>query len=1077
MDNRTIMDIPVIGSNATVLVKLTPGIQTSGVNNWLGLHSNSGNSDYNINGNVGGNEWSVDGVPNNGGGRQVAYMPHADSVQEFKVETSNFDASIGHTTGAGVTMMTRAGTNALHGVGTFEHWQQRWNGSSFFVKQQYYRNIAQAEASGDQALAERLRAQDKQTSGHESNWSANFGGPVVIPKVYNGRDRLFFFFSYNGYKDIRAEEPTNINRTVPTLANREGDFSQLLQVDASRYQIYDPLSVRADPARPTHYIRDPIPGNILPKNRIVNPVLAAYTKIYPNPNNDPTSSKLEPTRNYLAVGTPLNFEYRALANRVDYQHSERHRMFGRWSWNDYIEDRSDWTYETARGLHASGLYRKNRGATVDWVYTAGPSTVLDFAVAANEWQGGNKQIDPFHYKPSDVGFPTYMDAKGGDMVMLPTMTISGYETISRAYPTITRYRMLTGKADVSHVKGNHSLRSGIDIRQHFRIGGGGGNTSGSYTFNNAYTRRNDDSYTPAGDLGHSWAAFMMGIPSAMSVASADTFATHSPYYAWFVQDNWRFTPRLTFNLGFRLEYEQGATERYNRALGAFDATATLPITAAAQTAYAASPIPELAAQSFVVKGGSTYAGVNGADRRLWNSSLMPLPRFGVSYQLSPKTVLRGGYGLFFDTLNVLNEGPDQTGFSRTTSTTLTNDFGVNWLVGNLRAGVSPLADPFPVRADGTRFDAPVQSNLGLMAKVGRGSWSFTDYDRKHARQQRWRIGLQRQLSGSMVVEAAYVGTFSDQVQVSQTLSYLPEQYWADGLVRNDAVASNLNSNVTNPFYIGNFADLKNTAPLIYQDMSTNSFFTSRTIAKNKLLRAYPQMNGLVNATTPQGKVRTDELQINFERRFAKGLSANFGYTKLRSNSYTFRQEFDATPTWRGTYNGRPDRVVATAVYQFPFGKGRPLLRSGWGSRILGGFQVAVTYEYQPGALLTWSNYFYYGDTSNILSVDRDLDHWFNTSGFERTAAKGPNSFHKRIFPEYIDGLRADMTNQWNANLQREFKVLERFAVQLRFDAINVQNRSQFAGPNQNPYSTDFGRITSQSAALNRLLQLHARIKF
>src|SRR5574340_61836 len=595
MDNRTLMDIPVIGSNATVLAKLTPGIQPSGINNWLGLHSNQGNSDYFVAGNVGGNEWAVDGVPNNGGNRRVAYMPHTDSVQEFKVETSNFDAAIGHTTGAGVTMMTRAGTNSLHGVGTLEHWQQRWNGSSFFVKQNYYRQINVAEAKGDKALADQLRAQDKQTSGHETNWSLNLGGPVVLPKIYNGRNRLFFFFSYNAYKDIRSEEPTNINRTVPTLANRQGDFSQLLKVDAVRYQIYDPLSVRPDPARPTHYIRDAFAGNILPASRMANPVYAAYTKIYPNPNNDPPAANLEPTRNYLAVATPLNFEYRALANRMDYQHSERHRMFGRWSWNDYIEDRNDWTYETARGLHSSGLYRMNRGATVDWVYTAGPATVFDFAVAANEYKDGNKQIDPFHFKPSDVGFPAYMDAKAGALPMLPQMTISGYQAISRAYPTITAYRMLTGKVGVSHVRGIHTVRGSFDVRQHFRAGGGGGNTSGAYTFNNTYTRRNDDTFTPAGDLGLRWAAFMLGVPSAVSVANNDTFATHSPYYAWYVQDNWRLTPKLTLNLGLRLEYELGATERFNRALAWFDPTAKLPITDAAQAAYTASAVAELPA--------------------------------------------------------------------------------------------------------------------------------------------------------------------------------------------------------------------------------------------------------------------------------------------------------------------------------------------------------------------------------------------------------------------------------------------------------------------------------------------------
>jgi hypothetical protein len=1077
MDNRTLMNIPVIGSNAMVLVKFTPGIQTGGVNNWLGLHSNIGNSDYSVGGNVGGNEWSIDGVPNDGPSRRTAYMPHADQVMEFKVETSNFDASIGHTTGVGVAMMTKAGTNGLHGSITEEHWQQRWNGTPFFVKQLYYRNIAAADAKGDTALAAQLRAQDKQPSGHEHNYAGAVGGPVILPKIYNGKDRLFFFFNYNGFKDIRSEEPNNINRTLPTLANRRGDFSQLLSVDATRYQIYDPLSVRPDAARAGHFIRDPIAGNILPASRMNNPTYNAYLKLLPTPNNDPSNPRLEPLNNYVAVATPLNFQYEAYANRVDYQHSLKHRFFGRWSWNDYIEDRGDWTYETARGLNTSGLSRHNIGATVDWVYTVGPSTVLDFAVAGNEFRDGNKLTVPFNYKPSDVGLPAYMDAKAGDQHILPTMNFSGYNSLGRTVPTFIRYRILTAKADASHVRGNHSLRGGFDERQHFRTGGGGGNTSGTFGFSNLYTRRNDDTFTPAGNLGLSWAAFMMGIPDSMSIATNDNYATHTPYYAWYVQDNWRLTPKLSINLGLRMEYEQGATERYNRAIGYFDATAKLPITNAAQAAYAAAPVPELAASNFAVAGGSTYPGVNGAGRELWKSAVMWLPRVAVAYQIDSKTVLRGGYGLFYDTLNVLNETPDQTGFSRTTSTTLTNDFGVNWLAGDPRNGISPLADPFPVRRDGTRFDAPTRSDLGFMARAGRG-WSFIDYNREHARQQRWRLGVQRQITTNMVVEVAYAGSYSDRVSINQTLSALPERFWADGVARNDAIANNFDANVANPFNLRNFSDLANSSPLVYQDMSTQGFFTSSTIRKSQLLRPFPQMNGLINTASSLGRVRTDELQVHLDRRFSRGLTASFGYTRIRDRvSDFFFNEFDAGPSERESNSIRPHRIVGTVVYELPLGKGRPFAQSGWMNHLFGGFQIAATYEFQPGPLVDFGNLFYYGKLEDITAGTRTLERWFNTTGFERTAAKGPAAYHRRVFPTRIDNLRSDMTNQWNVNLQREFRIRERATLQVRFDAINLQNRSQFDTPSVNPFSTDFGRITQQSAALNRLLQVHGRVRF
>ncbi|MGH9718649.1 MAG: TonB-dependent receptor domain-containing protein [Bryobacteraceae bacterium] len=1076
MDNRTLMNIPVIGSNATVLVKLTPGIQTSGVNNWLGLHSNIGNSDYSTAGNVGGNEWAIDGVPNDGPSRRTAYMPHADTVQEFKVETSNFDASIGHTTGASVFMMTKAGMNSLHGTVTEEHWQQRWNGTPFFVKQLYYRNIAAAEASGNTALAQKLRSEDKQPSGHEHNYAATIGGPIVLPKIYNGKNKLFFFFSYNGFKDIRSEEPTAINRTIPTLANRRGDFSQLLSVDARRYQIHDPLSVRPDPARPGNFIRDPFAGNILPPSRTVNPAYNSYVKLLPNPNSDPADPRREPVNNYVAVATPLNFKYDALANRVDYHHSASHRFFGRWSWNDYNEDRGDWTYESARGLHTSGLSRWNVGATVDWVWTVSPSTVLDFAVAGNDFRDGNKITAPFQFKPSDVGLPAYLDTRG-DQPILPQMNFSGYQTVGRGVPAFIHYRILTGKADLSHVRGKHSVRAGFDSRQHFRTGGGGGNSSGVFSFSNAYTRRNDDTFTPAGDLGLSWAAFMMGLPDGISIATNDTYATHTPYQAGYVQDNWRLTPRLTLNLGLRLEYENGATERYNRVIGDFDAAAKLPITDAAQAAYARSPVPELAASSFSVLGGSLYPGVGGVSRRLWDSALMWLPRAAAAYQLNTRTVLRGGYGLFYDTLNVLNEGPDQTGFSRSTNTVLTTDFGVNWRAGNPQNGISPLTDPFPVREDGTRFDVPVRGGLGLMARAGRG-WSFLDFHREHARQQRWRVSLQRQFGTHMVIDVAYAGSRSDRVRIARSLSPLPERFWAGGQVRNDTVANNLNSNVANPFNIRNFAALQSSQPLIYQDMATQGFFTSTTIRKSSLLRPFPQMNVLTNSAASDGEVKTHELQITVERRFSRGMSFNAGYTRLhiRAADY-FHDEFDAAPAWRDSNNTRPHRLVGTAVYELPFGKGRAWAREGVMNHLLGGFQLSATYEWQPGPLLDFGNLFYNGDLEDITKGTRTLSRWFNTDGFERTAARGPAAFHRRVFPTRIDGLRSDMTNQWNTSLQREFRIKERVGLQLRLDAINLQNRSQMNPPERNPFSTNFGVITTQSAALNRLLQVHGRLQW
>jgi hypothetical protein len=1076
VDTRTVMDLPTIANNTMVLVKLTPGIQTSGVNDYLGPHSNVGASDYSVAGNVGGNEWSIDGVPNNGAGRRSAYLPVADTVQEMKVETSGFDASMGHSSGANIAMMTKAGTNQFHGSLTEQHWQQRWHGTPFFTKQLYYRNIAAAEAAGDKAKADELRSQDKQASGRSNNYTGTVGGPVWIPKVFDGRNRLFYFFSYQGNKDSVADLPSRYNNTIPTMDDRTGNFSRHLGVNAGLYQLHDPLSVRPDPARPTHFIRDPIPGNIVPKGRMINPAYEWYKNVLPTPNND-IDPKREPLNNYLSTAAPLIRDYKAYSNRFDYQLSDKHRFFARWSFNDWINDADNWTFQTLNGLQSLRQTRTNLGGTVDWVYAITSATILDVAVAANNYWEGNRPDVAQSYKPSDVGLPAYIDEKADTQTIVPVMNFSGYRTIGRTYPTTTFFRTMSGKADLSHIRGHHSLRMGFDYRGQHRTANAGGNTSGTFNFSNHFTRRNDDTITPAGSIAHSWAAFLMGLPDSMTIATNDSYAMFNPYYSWYVQDNWRLAPKLSLNIGLRMEYERGPTERFSRTIGYFDPKATLPITTLAQAAYARSPIPEKPPSTFSVLGGSIYPGSMGAPRNLWRNELMWLPRFAAAYQANSQTVIRVGYGAFFDTLNVLNDGPDQTGYSRTTSTQITNDFGMTWLAGDPRKGVSPLNDPFPVRQDGTRFDAPTRETLGLMARAGRG-WTFDPYEMRHARQQRWRAGIQRQIGQSMIIDAAYAGSYSDRVPVSRSLSPLPEQFWARGLVRDNNIANNMNANVTNPFQLANFASLKISDPVVYQDMTTQSFYTSATIRKNQLLRDFPQMNGITTSAVPSGAVRTHALELQFQRRFSEGFNLSASYTFMHARtSDLYLNEFDASPAWRESNAARPHRFIAAGIYEFPFGKGRRYLQSGFMSHVAGGFQSAASFEWQPGPVIDWGNLFYYGDLEAINTGTRTLDRWFNTANFETVSTRTPAAYHRRVFPTRIDDLRAHSTNQWNVNLQREFRITEQIRFQIRVDALNIQNRTQFAGPNVNPVSTDFARITSQTNTRNRFLQLQVRLRF
>ncbi len=1093
IDNKTVMELPVMGNSAMLLVKNSPGIQSGGVNNYLALHSNAGGSDYSVGGNIGGNSWTLDGSPNQGPGRRTAYLPYTDAISEFKVETNNYDAAIGQTSGAAITMISKSGSNEFHGTATWQHWQQRWQGTPFFVKQNYFRSINAAEAAGNRALADRIRNTDKQPTGRSNNWGASGGGPVIIPKIYDGRNKLFWFFTYNAFKDVKVEDSSAFNRTVPTLNAREGNFSDMPSLpNGQRFILHDPITISRDPARPNNFIRQAFPNNVIPRSRFANPAFDKIMALYPKPNA--TVPGLDPVNNYLANQTPYNWDYSAYSNRVDYNLSDKWRMYGRWSWNNFgPEDRGDWTYETARGLNLNGLLRNNVGGNFDVVYSKSATTIFNFNLASNQFKEGNVQPLARTFKPSDLGLPAYMDQKAGDQALLPLMNLNGYSQISPGgLPVFTRTRSINAKLEATHIRGKHTFRAAFDKRNYFRTGGGGGNTSGNFTFNDAFTRRHDDGLFPSANLVHSMAAFILGIPNGISVATNDDFATHTPYWGTFVQDSWRLTKRLTLNLGVRFEWEGGATERYNRMIAGFDPNATLPITEAVQAAYARNPIPELPASSFKVLGGSTYPGVGGNPRNAFKNELMWMPRIGVAYLLNDKTVIRGGYGIFFDTLNVMNFGPDQFGFSRGTSTIITNNFGQTWnFPGNANPanGNSPLRDPFPVREDGTRFDIPTRDALGVMARAGR-NYDYTPFSIPHARQQRFSFGVQRQIGGTMQLNVMYQGSYSDRVSlsgdnVSRRESFLPERYWADGLTRNDANANNLNANVPNPFFIGNL-DRSRFDPLVWQDMSNNGFFTANIIRKHQLLRAFPQNsggNGLRNYGDAGSYTRAHELQISFDKRFSKGWNMNFGYTAMRlTEADFFFNEFESDRRERPSNDGRPHRIVASSIYELPFGKGRKFLSNINRplNYVLGGWQTAVTWELQPGPLLDWGgNVFFRGnDTANIKDVNRTFDTWFNTANFERNSALGPNSFHRRQFPTRIPGLRGDHTNQWNANVSKNIPVTERVNMQLRFDALNVINRSQMANANTDPYSgTNFGRVLAQTSATNRWLQVQARLTF
>lgn len=540
LTTREVMDMPVLTNNANLLARLVPGVVNQGTTQYLTQGMVGGGSGFFAPLNLGQNEWTIDGAPNLGSGGS-AFMPFTDQISEFKVDTTSFDAAVGHSIGLNIAFSLKSGTNQLHGSATEQYWNTHFNAAPFFVKQAYFRGIAAARAAGDNARADFLASQPMQPGGHANDYGFTLGGPVYIPKVVDGRNKLFWFFSYSGNKTRQPARSSEITNTVPTMLERGGNFSDLLAINP-KYQIYDPLSVAADPARAGHYIRTPLPGNIIPTSRILAPkIFNWYTSRLPQPNNSPASASAEPFNNFLALGQADNVDYTGMAGRADYNATARHRFSFSWNWSHFIENAQDWTYGTETGMQDWDNIRTARGGILNWTFSKNATTVINASLSANQWYNVQTTRGVRKYKPGDIGFPAYMDqycqALSGCAV--PLITLNGYTSayggnnlqIGRSLSGDVRQRSQNFKTSISHIIGSHTIQGGIDFRQAFQTNpGGSGNPMGSFGFDSSYLQKNDDGLTAAGSLGLSYAAFMLGIPTTMTIDNPANYALFNPYY-------------------------------------------------------------------------------------------------------------------------------------------------------------------------------------------------------------------------------------------------------------------------------------------------------------------------------------------------------------------------------------------------------------------------------------------------------------------------------------------------------------------------------------------------------------------
>ena len=1039
IDRRQITELPLPYGNPFMLTTLAPGVVFTGANMLqIRPYDNSVTANIRVDGAPGGSEFAIDGAPNTATtrgvqkGAVVAYVPPAEAVQEFKMETSSFDARQGHAPGAAVNVTIKSGTNQLHGSGWEFTRPSALVANDFFLR----------------------RAGQTPTALSVNRFGGTVGGPVFLPKLYNGRNRTFFFFAY---ENMMSDQPNGSIQTVPTAANRQGDFSSLL---AQNILIYDPNSAVA--ASGGRIQRTPFAGNVIPGNRL-SPIAQNVLKYYPLPN---AAGDQQGSNNFISNNEAID-RFNSQIARVDHTFNEKNRFFARLQRNFRNSPSTGWEGGDINGLNPTqGLgYRGNQGLALDHVFLASPNDLIDISAGITRYYVGDGRMAA-GFDPSSLGFPASTKALFGGFQYFPSFAPSGYGTVGASGGDFQADNTFFIQGAYTKTKGKHSLNAGYDIRAYRENTLPTNSPAGSYSFANTYTKGPLDNATGA-PVGQSLASFLLGLPTGGSIDRVATSANQALFQAIYLHDDFKVSRRLTLNLGLRYEVESPTTDRYNRNSRGFDMTTPNPIDAAARAAYAAKPDPSVPVTAFHVPGGVLFA--DSSHRGFWDTrAALVQPRTGAAFQIDSKTVVRGGWGLYMIPFGV--DGVNQPGYSQTTSIVPTLNSGLGF--------VASLANPFP-----SGVTEPTGASGGLSTFLGQ-SVSFTPLNRQTGIVQRWQFGIQRQLPGRWVVEAAYAGTRGYDMTIATNLNTVPRQYLSASPVRDATVINFLTGTIPNPM-----AGLLGTTSL-----------TGATVARSQILLPFPQFSS-VNSERYDGGTRYNGLEIRANRRFRSGFTLNMSYGRSRlMERLSLLNPTDVSPENRVSGEDRPNRFQINGIWEVPFGKGRKF-GSGWNrlvDGVFGGWQLTGVYVIQSGRPIGVGNLYFTGDPNKVVAnydknnIDKPI---FDLSGFyfqdaavqtngvvdpakQRADQRISLSNNIRTLPSMFPNFRGDRVRGIDASLIKNLHITERLRAQIRGEAINALNQVQFNNPGVSPTSASFGLI-SASSQLNppRTIQLGFKLAF
>jgi hypothetical protein len=1005
-----------------------------------------------------GNNYTLDGVPITDINNRAVANPTIEALDDVKVQVHTYDAEMGRTGGGVFNTTLKSGTNNFHGTAFFQT-RPVWGAANNYFSQKAF------EANGDPKNAKPDTVYYLPGGG--------VGGPIK-------KDRTFFWFASENYHDLSTR---NISVIFPTAAERTGDFSALTNTSGQRVTIYDPL---------THL---PFPGNVIPASRI-NPVAANILKYLPLPQVNVDNG----SNNYTATAQIIDYFQQEYTGKVEHKFTDKVSLTGFYLYNHTNEPCSDYFEPGLNGANRFAdpndylLKRRPQILALNNTWVLNDTSVLSLRFGYTRFVDNSTMTVDFD--PATLGFsPTFLSQvaqTGGPK--FPNGTLNGgYSSFGAILPSYRTYKSWGTNGSYSKFVGTHTFKMGADYR---KIGVdllNPGSSSGTFQFDKEFTSStglNNNSTTE----GNSVASFLLGYPTADSARQSTMTLTtpldiYTNYFGGYWQDDWRVNSKFTVNYGLRVEHEDGIREVNNNITVGFDTTAT---SALSTVVIPADPVAGTAART--ATGGLMYAGVNGNKTEQGNPPRAKWsPRVGAVYSLDPKTVLRGGYGLYWAPWNypVPSNSTSNYGQIGYTNNTVSPQTGGTPTIS--------LSNPFP---NGL---APVTGNAaGYLSGVGT-TISYVDQNRTAPRVQQYSADLQRELPGAMAVSVSYIGARGDHLPLGGTVDSVVNINQVDPKFLTLTPAQ-LSAQIPNP-YFGN--------------ANAGALATQATWSRAQSLRPFPQFLNIQDRQVSEGVNRYNAFVAEWTKRPRKGGlggRVSYTYSVLKDNqigetnffsnngvgaplnNYNYISSYAACTTTNNAacFNPLaeyqtgildvPHRIIIAPVWQLP----SPASTSGLASWLAANWTAAAVFNFQSGfpiGVAQSDNLGLLGNgqrpnivpgvdiatagdlASRLASADHPTATWISDAAYAVAAAQ---TFGNA--PRLETDVRTPRIINTDLSVSKNFALGGGKAAQLKFEVINLFNRVQTNSIAVTKGSSTFGQINTQSGFM-RLSQVMFRFTF